>query len=101
MGTILVIFIYKSLRSCITSFELIGLLVQEERRKTYFQDGRHGGHLRLPIGAILAIYDLQITPMLPTKFQVNQPFGSEEETKNRFSRWMPRRQVTPMLPTKF
>ena len=39
--------------------------------------------------------------MLPTKFQVNQPFGSEEETKNRFSRWMPRRQVTPMLPTKF
>ena len=26
--------------------------------------------------------------MLPTKFQVNWPFGSEEELKtNRFSRW--------------
>ena len=27
--------------------------------------------------------------MLPTKFQVNWPFGSEEEAKNRFSRWAP------------
>ena len=30
--------------------------------------------------------------MLPTKFQVNWPFGSGEETKNRFSRglsWPP------------
>ena len=34
-----------------------------------------------------AIFDLQVTPMLPTKFQVNWPFGSGEEEKNRFSRW--------------
>ena len=27
--------------------------------------------------------------MLPTKFRVNWPFGSEEEAKNRFSRWLP------------
>ena len=27
--------------------------------------------------------------MLPTEFQVNWPFGSGEETKNRFSRWPP------------
>ena len=54
--------------------------------------------------------------MLSTKFQVNCPFGSGEETKNRFSRWWPWRpswifdcnnfsyfflQVIPMLPTKF
>ena len=32
---------------------------------------------------ILAILDLQVTPMLPSKFQVNWPFSSEE--KNRFS----------------
>ena len=32
---------------------------------------------------------LQVTPMLPTKFQVNWPFSSEEEGKNRFSRWPP------------
>ena len=35
---------------------------------------------------ILIILDLQVTPMLPTKFQVNWPFGSGEEAKNRFSR---------------
>ena len=38
---------------------------------------------------ILAIFDLQATPMLPTKFQVNWPFGSGEEMKKRFSRWPP------------
>ena len=30
----------------------------------------------------LAIFDLQVTPMLPTKFQVNWPFSSEEEAKD-------------------
>ena len=64
---------------------------------------------------ILAIFDLQVTQMLPTKFRVNWPFGSGEKAKNRFSRWLPWRrscfmigmilaifdlQVTPMLPTK-
>ena len=55
--------------------------------------------------------------MLPTKFQVNWPFSSGEEAKNRFSRWLPWRpslisgwhnfsfffdlQVTQMSPTKF
>ena len=46
-----------------------------------FQDGHHFG---FPI--ILAIFDLQVTPMLPTKFQVNWPFGSEDEANNRFSK---------------
>ena len=27
--------------------------------------------------------------MLPTKFRVNWSFSSEEEAKNRFSRWLP------------
>ena len=55
--------------------------------------------------------------MLPTKFQVNWPFSSGEEAKNRFSRWLPWRpswisgwqnfgfffylQVTQMSPMKF
>ena len=54
--------------------------------------------------------------MLPSKFGVNWPFGSGEEAKNRFSRWLPWRpswisdqhdlaifdlQVTPMLLSKF
>ena len=38
---------------------------------------------------ILAIFDLHVTQMLPTKFRVNWPFSSGEEAKNRFSRWLP------------
>ena len=38
-----------------------------------------GGHLGFPIRMILAIFDLQITPMLPTKFQVNWLFSSEDK----------------------
>ena len=66
-----------------------GLSVQEKKKKIDFQDGCHGGHLGCPIGLILANFDLQVTPMLPSKFEVNWPFGSGEEAKNRFSRWQP------------
>ena len=37
----------------------------EEAKKIDFQDG---GHLGFPIGMILAIFDLQVTQMLPTKY---------------------------------
>ena len=88
----------------------IGLSVQ--KLKIDFKHGDHGGHFGFPIGTILAFFDLQVTLMLPTKFQVNWPLCSEE-VKNRFSRgrlsWISDRtilaildlQVTPMLPTKF
>ena len=89
---------------------------------------QHGMHLRQnsvssqlaailnQIRPILAIFDLQVSQMLPTKFRVKWPFGSGEETKNRFSRlppWQPswisdRNDFSyfwstshPMLPTKF
>ena len=45
------------------------LLVQEKKRKIDFEDGGNGGHLRLPIGMILGIFDRQVTLMLPIKFQ--------------------------------
>ena len=45
----------------------IGLSVQEKKRKIDFQDGSHGGHLGFPIGTILAIFDLQVTLMVPTE----------------------------------
>ena len=77
----LAILIYKSPRCFLPRFETIGLLVQK-KRKICFQV-----HLRFPIGTILTIFDLQVTSMLPIKFRVNWPFGSEEEAKNRFSRW--------------
>ena len=79
-------FIYKSPRCFLASLESIGFLVQEKKRKIDFQDG---GHLGFPISAILAIFDLKVTLMLPSKFGVNWPFGSGEEAKNRFSRWRP------------
>ena len=48
-----------------------GLLVQEKKQKIDFQDGGHGSHLGFPIGTSLAIFYLQVTPMLPTKYRVN------------------------------
>ena len=54
-----------------------------------FQDKRHGGHLWFTNSMTLAIFDLQVTQMLPTTFRVNWPFSSGEEAKNRFSRWLP------------
>ena len=67
------------------------------------------------MGIILVIFDLQVTPMLPTKIQVNWPFGSGEEAKKDFQNGSLRGhlvflirtilaifylQVTLILPTK-
>ena len=49
---------------------------------------KYDGHLGFPMRMSLAISDLPLTPMLPTKFQVNLPFGSKE-AKNRSLRWPP------------
>ena len=46
----------------------------------------NGRNLGFLIGTISAIFYLQVALMLPTKFQVNWPFSSLEEAKNRFSR---------------
>ena len=78
--------IYKSPCCFLPSLESIGLSTQEMKWKIDFHDG---GHLGFPIGTILAIFDLQITLMLPTKFRVNWHLGLGEEAKNRFSRWPP------------
>ena len=61
------------------NFESIALSVQEKKFKTDFQDGRYSRNLGFPIATIWAIFDLQVTQMLPTKFRVNWPFSSEEE----------------------
>ena len=59
----------------------MGLFIQKTKFKTDFQDGNCGGH------KLLAIFDLRVTLMILTKFQVNWPFGSGEEGENLFSRW--------------
>ena len=63
-------FIYKSPQCLLTSLESIGLSVQEKKLNKDFQDCGHGGHLGFRIRTILAIFDLQVTKMLPTKFRV-------------------------------
>ena len=75
IGMILAILIYKSPGCFLPSFESFGFSVQEKKRKIDFQDSRHGGHLGFQIRTILANFDVQVTPMLPTKFQVNWPSG--------------------------
>ena len=77
---------FKPTRRFLQSFKLIGLLVQKQNID--FKNGSHGGHPRFTIGTIkiiLAIFDLQVTLMLPTKFQVSWPFCSGEEAKNILS----------------
>ena len=74
------------LLTVLPSFESIEFSGQKKQRKTDFQDCRHYGHLGFSIETILAIFDLQVTLMLPTEFWVNWPFGSGEEAKNR---WRP------------
>ena len=95
------------------SFDSTGLSVQEKKQKIDFQNGGIGCHLGFPIGIILAIFDLQVTLMLPTKFRVNRFLGLREEAKIDFQDGghlgFPigtilatfDLQVIPMLPTKF
>ena len=64
----LAFFIYKSPRCCLPSLESIGLLIQEKKRKIDFRGGRHGVHLGFSIETILAVFNLHVTLMLPTKF---------------------------------
>ena len=96
----------------LASLESSGLSVQEKKQKIDFQDGGHGGHLGFPIGMILAIFDLQVTQVLPSEFGVNWPYGSGKEAKIDFQdgcHGFPigmilaifYLQVTPMLPSKF
>ena len=54
----------------------------KKKQKKDFQDGPHGSNPGFPIGTILAIFDLPVTVMLPTKFRVNWPLRSREEAKN-------------------
>ena len=49
-----------------TKFQVNWILGLGEEAKIKFRDGHHGGHLRFPISTILAIFDLQVTLMLPT-----------------------------------
>ena len=82
--------IYPSPWSDLSLFNTIGLLFKE-RSENRFSRLRPRRPSWIPDQNDLAIFDLQVTPMPPTKFQVSWPFGSGEEAKNKFSRGPPRR----------
>ena len=87
-----------------TSFESVGLSVQEKKLYLDFQDGSYCGHLGFPVRMSLATFDPHVTSILQMKFPVSWSFGSEEKNLE-----IPIRkilavfglQVTPILPTKF
>ena len=62
----------------------MGLSIQEKKFKIDFEDGNLGGHLVFPIRRIFSNFDLQITLMIFTLFQVNWLFTSGEEAKIDF-----------------
>ena len=47
-----------------------------------FQDGCHGGQLGHRNGMILAILNLHVATMPPTKFQLNPTYGSGGDVDN-------------------
>ena len=91
----------------------MSLPIQEKKLKIDFQVWQPSC---IPMGTISASFDLQVTSMILTKFQVNWPFGSGEAAKIDFQAGhhgghlgfsirtilaifdLP---VTPMLLTKF
>ena len=96
------------------SFKSICFSVQQKKRKIDFHDGPHGSHLWFPIRTILVIFDLQVTPMLPTKFPSNLAYLFQKKRKMDFEEggqpsWISDQNdfgyfwstVTLMLPTKF
>ena len=44
----------------------------------------HSVHLGFSMGTVLAMFDQQVVPTLPTKFWVNTPFGLGVEAQIRF-----------------
>ena len=88
IGTILAVFIYKSpqVSSFIPSFKSTGHLVQEKKRK---KDAKMLQPSWISDQNDFSFFWCTSHLMLPTKFQVNWPFSSGEEAKNRFSRWPP------------
>ena len=57
-------------------------MVSEEMSFEEFQDGRRGSRLGYRNGTILAILNLHVATMPPTKFQLNPTYGSGAGVEN-------------------
>ena len=83
----LIFFIYTSPRCFLSSFMSVGLSVQRKRLKTDFRHGGHDKPSRTSNLKNFRHFDVRVTLILPTKFQVSWPFGANY----RYSRWRPLR----------
>ena len=106
-----------------TKFKINWPFGSGEEGKIDFQEGGHGGHLGFPIGTILALFDLQVIPML-TSFGSTDLSVQEKQEKKKKKKKKKKKdfkdvghgsylgfligkisafylQVTPMLYTKF
>ena len=98
------------------SYQVSSQLGSGEEAKNRFSNRCHGGHLGYPIGTILAIFDLQVTPILLPSLEsiglsvqekkVNIDFqdrghGGHLGFRIRTILAIFDLQVTQMLPTKF
>ena len=68
-----------SLRCLPSSFGSLQLTVWEEMSFEEFQDGRHGGHLGYRNRMLLAILNLHVATMPPTKFHLNPTYETGED----------------------
>ena len=88
MATILAIFDLQVILMFSTKFRvnwLLGLGEEAKNRFSRWTPWRNfGGHLGFSIGMILDIFDVQVTPMLPTKFGINCLLVEEKKQKIDF-----------------
>ena len=96
-----------------TMFGVNWLLGLGEEAKNRLSRCCHGSHFGFPFGMILAIFDLQVTPMLPSKLVSIGLLVQEKKRKIDFQGGghlgfpigtilaIFDLQVTPMLPSKF
>ena len=67
-----------SLRCLPSSLGSIRIMVWEKMSFEEFQDGPHGGYLGCQNGTNLAFLNLHVSPMPPTKFQLNPTYFPEQ-----------------------
>ena len=65
-----------------TKFQVNWLLGLGEDVKNRFSRCHHSGHLGFPISMILAIFDLQVTLMLPTRSLESIALSVQEKSEN-------------------
>ena len=78
-----------SLQCLPSSLGSIRITVWEKMCLEEFRDGPPGSHFESWNGTNLAVLNLHVSPMPPTKFQLNPTYRSRADVVSRFSSWLP------------